>query len=182
MEDVAVEDERQPPVVYFHGEEDKQSDMSEDEMDAQLNDVSESYGVRLNEQLRAAADAHARGQPVIFDEQWEQWMKEALERNDLGVDAIMDAIRDGRPFPASPSANSEALADPFTGTSRPQESPSTTTEVQETLVSQAMASTSTQTTPRLSHTQEAMVSSLRRLESRMDDIITPVGTGTVEQL
>lgn len=180
LEDVALEDERQPPVIHFYGEEDEPSDRSDDEMDTVPNEVSESYGVQLNAQLRAAADAHARGQPVVFDEQWEQWMKEALERNELGVDAIMDAIRDGRPFPASPSANSEVLVEAFMSNSRPQDSSSATMNMPETLVNQSIASTPTQTTPRLSHTQEAMVSSLRRLESRMDDIVTPVTTGTVE--
>jgi hypothetical protein len=182
LEDVTVEEDRQPPVVYFYGEEDERSDMSEDEMNTLPDEVTESYGVQLNEQLRAAADAHARGQPVVFDEQWEQWLKEALERNELGVDAIMGAIREGRPFPNSPSANSETLEEAFVANSRPQESSSTAVVMPVPPVNNSTASTSTQTTPRLSHTQEAMVSSLRRLESRMDDITTPVTTATAEQL
>lgn len=178
LEDVAVQEVRQPPVVYFHGEDDEQSDMSEDEMDDLPNEVSASYGVQLNEQLRAAADAHLRGQPVVFDEQWEQWMKEALERNELGVNTIMDAIRDGRPFPNSPSVGSEALAEAFTGDSRPQEPSSAAVLVSEPVVSHSTAGASTPATPRLGHTQEAMVSSLRRLESRIDDVATPVTTTT----
>jgi hypothetical protein len=181
LDDVAVEEERQAPVVFFHGEEDAQSDMSEDEMDATPNEVRGSYGVQLNEQLRAAADAHARGEPVVFDEQWEQWMKEALERNELGIDVIMDAIRDGRPFPNSPTTNSETLEEAFTSNSRPNESSSSGVTMPQPLLNHSAASTSTQTTPRLSHTQEAMVSSLRRLESRMDDIATPVTAATAEQ-
>jgi hypothetical protein len=182
LDDVAVEEERQAPVAYFHGEEDEQSDISEDEMDTMPNEVRESYGVQLNEQLRAAADAQARGEPVVFDEQWEQWMKEALERNELGVDAIMDAIRDGLPFPNSPTGILETAEEGFTNNPRPNESSSAAVTMPEPLVNHSTASTSTQTTPRLSHSQEAIVSSLRRLESRIDDMATPVTTATAEQL
>ena len=41
----------------------------------------ESIGDELNRQLRAAAEARMRGDNVVLDEQWEQWLKEALERN-----------------------------------------------------------------------------------------------------
>ena len=180
LDDVAVEGERPQPVVYIYGEEeeDELSDMSEDEMDTTHNDVRGSYGVQLNEQLRAAADAQARGDPVVFDEQWEQWMKEALERNELGVDIIMDAIREGLPFPIGSSGILETTNETFASDSPPNES-STAATLPEPL---ATVSTSTQTTPRLSHTQEAIASSLRRLESRMDDIVTPVTTAAAEQL
>jgi hypothetical protein len=182
LEDVAVEPEREEPVAYFHGEDYEQPDMSEDDMDTVPNEITESYGVQLNEQLRAAADAQARGEPVVFDEQWEQWMKEALERNELGVDAIMDAIRDGRPFPTSPSVVLETTNEVFAADSPPNDSSSLAAIMPEPLINHSTASTSTQTTPRLSHTQEAMVNSLRRLESRMDDIVTPVTAATAEQL
>jgi hypothetical protein len=182
LDDVAVEEQRQEPVAYFHGEEDEQSYMSEDEMDNIPNEVRQSYGVQLNEQLRAAADAQARGEPVVFDEQWEQWMKEALERNELGVDAIMDAIRDGRPFPTSPTGILETTEQTFTSNSRPNESSSAVGPVPEFPLNHLTASASTQTTPRMSHSQEAMASSLRRLESRMDEIAPPVGTATAEHL
>jgi len=71
----------------------EQSD--EDETDAT------SVGVQLNEQLRVAAEARARGEPAVFDEQWEQWLKEALERNELDLDTMLTAIRAGQPFPTS---------------------------------------------------------------------------------
>lgn len=63
-----------------------------------------SIGVQLNHQLRAAADARARGEPAVFDEQWEQWMKEALERNEMDLDRLLEAIREGRPFTTLGSA------------------------------------------------------------------------------
>jgi hypothetical protein len=74
------------------GIDDDQSDEDESE---------ESIGVHLNQQLIAAADARERGEAATFNQQWEQWMKEALERNEMDLDTILDTIRQGRPFPPS---------------------------------------------------------------------------------
>jgi len=102
MDCVASADIRRKPVAYFHDEEDlDEDDLSEDVSDDGEGDIRGSCGVQLNEQLRAAADAQARGEPVVFDEQWEQWMKEALERNELGPNLMLELIREGRPIDAS---------------------------------------------------------------------------------
>ena len=81
-------------------------------------DESESVGVPLNLQLLAAANARDRGEPVRFDQEWEQWMKEALERNEMDLDTILETIRQGRPFPpalsdtpsATPSIHQQVTA------------------------------------------------------------------------
>ena len=80
-------------------EDDDQSD--EDETD-------ESIGVHLNQQLIIAADARERGESATFSQQWEQWMKEALERNEMDLDTILDTIRQGRPFPHGIAGPAEA--------------------------------------------------------------------------
>ena len=87
----------------------------EDE-DVEIQDVIEdSYGVELNRQLRAAVDARARGETVVLDEQWEQWLKEAMERNDFGADVVLNAIREGRPIQSTPSHESLSIENPSTG-------------------------------------------------------------------
>ena len=72
--------------------DEEQSDEEEDE---------QSVGVYLNQHLIAAADARERGEHVRFDREWEQWMKEALERNEMGLDTILETIRSGRPLSSS---------------------------------------------------------------------------------
>lgn len=69
----------------------------------------------LNVHLRSAAVARARGGGGVgLDEQWEQWLKEAMERNGLGVDGMLEAIRQGRPFAISPSHIVDATVHPPT--------------------------------------------------------------------
>jgi hypothetical protein len=73
--------------------------IDEDQMtDEEEIDTHNSVGVQLNQELRRAADARARGEPAIFDEQFEEWMKEALERSQMSPDAVMQSIQQGRPF------------------------------------------------------------------------------------
>jgi hypothetical protein len=54
-------------------EEEVSDEDSEDEMER-------SVGVELNQRLLAATEARARGEDVIIDADWEQWLKEAAER------------------------------------------------------------------------------------------------------
>jgi hypothetical protein len=69
----------------------------------------------LNMHLRSAAVARTRGGTGVgLDEQWEQWLKEAMERNGLGVDGMLEAIRQGRPFAISPSHIIDASVHPPT--------------------------------------------------------------------
>ena len=51
---------------------------------------------------------------MVLDERWEQWLKEAMERNELGVDGMLEAIRQGQPFPISPSHILDATVNPPT--------------------------------------------------------------------
>jgi hypothetical protein len=67
-------------------------------------ETDESIGVYLNQNLLAAAQARERGEAARFDVQWEQWMKEAIERNEItDFDTILEALRQGRPFPPPPT-------------------------------------------------------------------------------
>ena len=47
------------------------------------DDVQQSVGLSLNRHLIAATEARTRGEDVSLDSDWEQWMKEALERGIL---------------------------------------------------------------------------------------------------
>jgi hypothetical protein len=99
----------QPLVEYgVEGEADQESD-------GDIDVLAASYGDSLNAHLRSAEEARARGDGgVVLDEQWEQWLKEAMERNELGVDGMLEAIRQGRPFPISPSHILDATVNPPT--------------------------------------------------------------------
>lgn len=44
------------------------------------DETQQSVGVELNQRLLAATEARARGEDVILDPDWEQWLKEAAER------------------------------------------------------------------------------------------------------
>lgn len=70
---------------------DEDEDTSEDEV--------ESYGVELNQRLLEATAARERGADVPLDEDWEQWLKEAVERG--GYSEMFSTIRSGQPFGSS---------------------------------------------------------------------------------
>lgn len=93
------------------GEESEADQDSDDDMDI----LSPDEGNNLNARLRSAAEARATAEGrMVPDEQWEQWLKEAIERNEVGVDGMLEAIRQGRPFPISPSHILDATVDPPT--------------------------------------------------------------------
>lgn len=62
---------------------DEDEDLSDEESEDELQ---QSIGVELNQRLVASAEANAearaRGEQVITDAEWEQWMKEAAERGE----------------------------------------------------------------------------------------------------
>lgn len=58
--------------------EDSDEDAPEEESEDELQ---QSIGVDLNRRLIAATEARARGEEVVMDEDWEQWLKEAAERS-----------------------------------------------------------------------------------------------------
>ncbi|KAF7512603.1 hypothetical protein GJ744_000864 [Endocarpon pusillum] len=83
------------------------------ESDGDIEILSTSHGNSLNAHLRSAAEARVRGEGgVVPNELWEQWLKEAMERNELGVDGMLEAIRQGRPFAISPSHIIDATVHP----------------------------------------------------------------------
>ena len=144
LRDVATAPEGRGPRAFFHAdrcrsqsnlpryiaavaagkqradaEADDQSDEDEDESD-------ESIGVHLNQQLIIAADARDRGEAATFNQQWEQWMKEALERNEMDLDTILETVRQGRSIgettmPSSHVASTYAPEDLDSDTSAPAE-------------------------------------------------------------
>jgi hypothetical protein len=65
----------------------------------------QSIGVHLNQQLIAAADARERGETVTTSPQFEQWMKEAIERNELDPHSILAAAAHVTSFPAAQSSS-----------------------------------------------------------------------------
>lgn len=72
-------------------------DLSEDESEDELQ---RSVGVDLNQRLLIATEARARGEEVAIDADWEQWLKEAVERGDLPDSS---RVSNSRLSPAAPS-------------------------------------------------------------------------------
>jgi hypothetical protein len=68
---------------------------NEAEADSSDEEV-ESYGVALNQHLLEATAARERGANVPLDEDWEQWLKEAVEHG--GYTDMINAIRAGQPL------------------------------------------------------------------------------------
>jgi hypothetical protein len=96
-----------------HTSEQGEEDYSDEEM--------ESYGLELNQRLLYATAARERGADVPLDEDWEQWLKEAVERGNYSD--MLNAIRSGQPLnvgstsipaslPAQRSVSIEALRNP----------------------------------------------------------------------
>jgi hypothetical protein len=116
------------PIAYFSDDYDWQPStgrttrletqrpepIDEDQMtDDEEIDTHNSVGIPLNQELRRAADARARGETVIFDPQFDEWMKEALERNDMSPDAVMQSIQQGRPFLVNQNQSQSFSATPL---------------------------------------------------------------------
>ena len=65
-------------------EEAEDSDGEDEVCESESDDeVQQSVGVELNQRLLAASEARERGENVILDADWEQWLKEAAERGAL---------------------------------------------------------------------------------------------------
>ena len=60
---------------------DEMEAVSEEESEDEVDEVEQSIGVQLNERLLAATEARARGEDATMDPDWEQWLKEAAERD-----------------------------------------------------------------------------------------------------
>lgn len=62
------------------------SEESEDEMETDSEEEYESVGLQLNERLRAqAARREAGDTSAVLDEEWEQWLKNAIETGELST-------------------------------------------------------------------------------------------------
>lgn len=73
MEDIQEEDERE---VEGHGNENEGDDDMDEDSDIEI----QSVGLELNERLRAAvAQREAGNAATVMDEEWEQWLKDAVE-------------------------------------------------------------------------------------------------------
>ena len=98
----------QPPESMESGAEAEDEEMEDtdreegSEIDTE-DEMPHSVGVELNQRLLAATEARARGENVIIDADWEQWLKEAAERG---------AQTDMLPPPASASAPATAPQTP----------------------------------------------------------------------
>lgn len=83
-EEVVEENEGEDPTEAI--------DTSDEESE---DDIQQSVGVSLNQRLLAATAAIARGEEAEIDADWEQWMKEALERGvllDHGPNPSLDNV------------------------------------------------------------------------------------------
>ncbi|OKL59591.1 hypothetical protein UA08_05347 [Talaromyces atroroseus] len=93
-------------IVTTQQNETEDGDFSDEEM--------ESYGVQLNQRLIYATAARERGNNMPLDEDWEQWLKEAVERGSYSD--MLNAVRTGQPLetrshnPASPIPSSPGAA------------------------------------------------------------------------
>lgn len=65
--------------ISRHEEEMEDEDNEGEDSDAEM----QSVGVELNERLRAAVALREAGNTAVMDEEWEQWLKDAVEAGGL---------------------------------------------------------------------------------------------------
>ncbi|KAK3187159.1 hypothetical protein K4F52_004062 [Lecanicillium sp. MT-2017a] len=100
---------RREPVRDDEAERSDEEDVDEVQEDQEEEDEEEveSVGVQLNERLRTqAARRDAGDASAVLDEEWEQWLKTAIESGELAVitEQMTDQILRGRsssPLPAA---------------------------------------------------------------------------------
>ena len=97
MEDLEESEEDEEDDEDEEGDEEEEDDEGEENSDDEL---SQSVGVQLNERLLAAVEARSRGEEAVIDADWEQWLKEAIER--------------GSTSPTSPSVPTAGPSQPAT--------------------------------------------------------------------
>lgn len=73
---------------YSSDNDDDMADHSDASDEESEDEMQQSIGLELNQRLMANAEANAqaraRGEPVTMDADWEQWLKEASERDAAG--------------------------------------------------------------------------------------------------
>jgi hypothetical protein len=85
----------------------------ENDEEESSDEEMESCGVELNQRLLVATAARERGVDVPLDEDWEQWLKETIERGNYSD--MINAIRNGQPLnllsnPSPPTPHSASTA------------------------------------------------------------------------
>lgn len=70
-------EQAEPAIDQVQDEEDTEDELLEDTSE---DEVVQSVGLSLNRRLLAAAAARGRGENVDMDPDWEQWIKELMER------------------------------------------------------------------------------------------------------
>lgn len=80
-ENMEAEDEGEDDEMDDEADEDDEDDEEEVSEEESDDEVQQSVGVELHQRLLAASEARARGEEVILDADWEQWLKEAAERD-----------------------------------------------------------------------------------------------------
>ncbi|MCJ1361762.1 hypothetical protein MMC16_000862 [Acarospora aff. strigata] len=99
-EEDAEEQEEEDEVMDETDDAGLESEEEDDEEEEEEEEEIQSVGVELNQRLLAATDARARGEDVVLDADWEQWLKEAAERGTLTD--VSNALRAGFPPVYSP--------------------------------------------------------------------------------
>lgn len=136
MDGIAPADENRLPIAYLSPHqrdrraaarltlsderlaEDGMGGEADQDSDGQMDILLRSQQDNLHAPpLRVASGARGIGLedgPLFVDPLWEQWLKDAIERNELGVNSSVEAIRQGRPFPISPTHILDATVNPPT--------------------------------------------------------------------
>lgn len=79
-------DERHQVRAIGYSMEANDEEAEEDDDDDESDDELESVGVELNERLRAQAARREAGETsAVLDEEWEQWLKYAIETGELTI-------------------------------------------------------------------------------------------------
>ena len=94
------------PEEMSEGEEatdDEDEEMEDSEEEGETageeseDELQQSVGVELNQRLMAATEARARGEEVVLDADWEQWLKEAAERGTISQVLQLSGASSGQP-------------------------------------------------------------------------------------
>lgn len=133
------EDERPSSIledqIPFENEFEQEAMEDSDDLEEESEDeLQHSVGVELNRRLLLAIEARARGEEVVLDEDWEQWLKEAVERGAVlevldiqsthTVEAITELSRSyGQQIPEISRSHSSARTPTYIATVRERLAP-----------------------------------------------------------
>ena len=116
-EEEEEEEEKEEEEEGDRGSSDEEEGNAEEEPEESDDELQQSVGVELNQRLMAATEARNRGEEVVLDADWEQWLKEAAERG--GIPDVTVANNVARAYAGSASAWAPQLPGTFeTGSTR----------------------------------------------------------------